>query len=213
MVRPSRIVRVTVVRSGADREALLAAVASAHHIDSAAVRAGRVCPHCGSTEHGRPWATVEGRPIPVSLARTPAREAGGAGTTAIAVVAGAERSDAVGIDLERVDRVAAAPLDAFTLTELARLRDDRDRTAAWAVKEAVLKRDGRGLRVDPAAVEVDLARVTARFARREHPVTVHWLAPDTVLAVAAGGLPVAVDGRVDSGTGGRPDDGVSGSAG
>ncbi|QCR43698.1 hypothetical protein C1N91_09280 [Curtobacterium sp. SGAir0471] len=217
MVRPSRVVRVTIAPSGADREALLTAVASAHGTDPVAVRVGRCCQHCGSMEHGRPWAIAAGRSVPVSLARTPAREPGGVGRTAIAVVTGGVRTDAVGIDLERVDRVAAAPLDVFTPTELARLREDRDRAAAWAVKEAVLKRDGRGLRVDPAAVEVDLARGTARFARRDHPVTVCWLAPDTVLAIAADGLRVAVDDRsgngIDDGTGGRADDGVSGSAG
>lgn len=205
MVRPSRVVRVTLVPSGTDREALLTAVASAHCTDELAVRAGRVCPHCASTEHGRPWATAAGRAVPVSLARVPARGPGRAGVTAIAVVTGTARTDAVGIDLECVARVAAAPLDVFTPAELARLRDDRDRTAAWAAKEAVLKHDGRGLRVDPAAVEVDLARGAARFARRDHPVTVLWPAADTVLAVAAGGLPVVVEDRV----GDAADDGLS----
>ncbi len=202
MVRPSHVVRVTIVRSGADREALLDAVASAHHIDAGAVRAGRACPHCGSTEHGRPWATVAGRAVPVSLARTPAREPGRPGATAIAVATGTTRAGTVGIDLERVDRVAAAPLDAFAPVELARLPDDRDRTTAWAVKEAVLKRDGRGLRVDPVAVEVDLARGSARLAGRVQPVTIRWPAPDTVLAVAAGGLPVVVEDRAGLGVSG-----------
>ncbi len=213
MVRPSRVVRVTIVPSGADREALLTAVASAHQVDAVAVHTGRRCPHCGSTEHGRPWATIADRAVPVSLARTPARRPGVPGATAIAVVTGPARGVTVGIDLERVGRVAAAPLDAFTPTEAARLRDDRDRTAAWAVKEAVLKQDGRGLRVDPAAVEVDLARGTARFAGRDHPVTVRWTAPDTVLAVAAGGLPVVVEHRTVDGVGVGPAAGISGSAG
>ncbi|RUQ02282.1 4'-phosphopantetheinyl transferase superfamily protein [Curtobacterium sp. HSID17257] len=199
MVRPSGVVRVTIVPSGADREALVTAVASAHHVDEVAVRTGRRCPHCGSTEHGRPWATIADRRVPVSLARTPARRPGVPGVTAIAVVTGPARGVAVGIDLERVDRVAAAPLDVSTPVEAARLRDDHDRAAAWAVKEAVLKRDGRGLQVDPAAVEVDLARGAARFARRDHLVTVHWPAPDTVLAVAAGGLPVIVEHRLVDG--------------
>ncbi|KTR37951.1 hypothetical protein NS263_14720 [Curtobacterium oceanosedimentum] len=128
---------MAVVPSDADREALLTAVAAANGLDPVAVRAGRRCPHCGSAEHGRPWATAAGRPVPVSLARTPARELGGVGTTAIAVVAGAVRSDVA------------------------------DRSPG---------------------------------SHGRH-------------AVAAGDLPVAVDGRVDSGTGGRPDDGVSGSGG
>lgn len=190
MPRSSSAVLVTIVPTGADREALVAAVAGAADVDVAAVRTGRRCPHCGSRDHGRPWATADGRPVAVSVARTP-------DSAAVAVVAGPDAPDAeLGIDLEQVVRVAAAPLDAFGPHEAPRLRDDHDRTAAWAVKEAVLKRDGRGLRVDPLAVEVDLRRAVARFAGREQPVTVVWPAPGTVLAVAAGGLRVVVDDRV-----------------
>lgn len=190
MARPSSTVQVTIVPTGADREALLTAVASAAATDTTGVRVGRSCPHCGSRAHGRPWATADGRPVPVSAART-------GGSTAVAAVSGPVDGDtSIGIDLEQVARVAAAPLDAFGPDERRRLRDDRDRAAAWAVKEAVLKRDGRGLRVDPVAVEVDLARGVARFAGVEQPVTVLWPAPGTVLAVAAGGLPVLVDDRV-----------------
>lgn len=190
MARPIPAVLVTIVPSGDDREALLAAVASAAAVDVAAVRAGRVCPHCESTDHGRPWATAAGRAVPVSTART-------GGATALAVVRGTAVTDvALGIDLEQVARVAAAPLDAFGPAERRRLGGDAHRAAAWAVKEAVLKRDGRGLRVDPAAVAVDLERSVARFAGRVQPVTVLWPAPGTVLAVAAGGLPVEVEDRV-----------------
>lgn len=171
--------RSTGVTRASDREALLAAVASATGAEVAAVRAGRVCPHCGASDHGRPWATVDGHAVGVSLART-------TGLLALAVGPGD-----IGVDVERVSRVAAAPLDAFTAGERTRAAGDvRSLAACWAVKEAVLKRDGRGLRVDPAAVDVDLGRGTAVFEGVEQPVTVLWPAEDVVLAVAAGAVPV-----------------------
>lgn len=80
MVRPHRFVRVTVAPSDTARDALLTAVASAHGTDPVAVRAGRRCPHCASSEHGCPWTTAAGRPAPVRLARTPARDDGVSGS-------------------------------------------------------------------------------------------------------------------------------------
>ena len=171
-----------------DREALVAAVASVTGVEPVAVRAGRVCPHCAGTDHGRPWATVAGVTVGVSLSRAP-------GVVALAV-----GPSALGVDVERVSRVAAAPLDAFTPDELRRADGDPVLLAtAWAAKEAVLKRDGRGLRVDPLAVEVDVAAGTARFEGAEQPLTVLYPAPDVVLVVAAGGLPVEVVGAVSGG--------------
>jgi hypothetical protein len=172
----------------ADREALIAAVASASGSETAEVRAGRVCPHCRGTDHGRPWATVHGTGYGVSLSRT-------TGALAIAVAPGS-----VGVDVERVSRVAAAPLDAFTSDERGRSAGDVGLLAAcWAAKEAVLKRDGRGLRVDPMAVDVDVAAGSARFEGVDHAVTVLRAAADLVLVVAAGGLPVVVAGTVSGG--------------
>jgi 4'-phosphopantetheinyl transferase len=174
---------VTVRPSGAsrddDREALLAAVAQAAAVDAAAVRAGRVCPHCSATDHGRPWACVAGREVGVSLARTP-------GVLALAV-----GPDPVGVDVERVSRVAAHALDAFTPGELERAAGDPSALAAcWAAKEAVLKRDGRGLRVDPLTVDVDLRAGLAVVDGLAEPVLFHHPEPDVVVAVAAGGVPV-----------------------
>ncbi len=163
----------------ADREALVAAVAAAAAVGAGAVRAGRVCGHCGGVDHGRPWASVGGRTVGVSLARTP-------GMAALAVGPGP-----VGIDVERVSRVAAAPLDAFSVRERSRAAGDtRALAACWAAKEAVLKRDGRGLRVDPGAVEVDLERGTAVLDGVEQPVWFAWPGADVVVAVAAGGVQV-----------------------
>ncbi|MGN7221913.1 4'-phosphopantetheinyl transferase family protein [Curtobacterium flaccumfaciens] len=171
-----------------DREALVAAVASATGVEPVAVRAGRVCPHCGGTDHGRPWASVAGTAVGVSLARAP-------GVVALAV-----GPSALGVDVERVSRVAAAPLDAFTPDELRGADGDPALlAAAWAAKEAVLKRDGRGLRVDPLAVEVGVTAGTAVFEGVGQPVTVLSPAPDVVLVVAAGGLSVEVVGTVSGG--------------
>ncbi len=163
----------------ADREALVAAVASVTGADVAGVRTGRGCPHCGSTAHGRPWATVGGREVGVSLSRT-------AGVTALAVA-----PDAVGVDVERVSRVARAPLDAFTCGEIDRAAGDVGVLAAcWAAKEAVLKRDGRGLRVDPRSVDVDVERGTVVLDGAAQAVVLVRPEHDLVVAVAAGGAPV-----------------------
>lgn len=164
-----------------DREALLTAVVCACGVDGAAVRAGRVCAHCGGTDHGRPWAEVDGSAVGVGLART-------RGVLALAVGPGP-----LGVDVERVSSVAAAPLDVFTAGERARAAGDvRVLAACWAAKEAVLKRDGRGLRVDPAEVDVDVDRGTAVFQWVEQPVTLLHPDADVVVAVAAGGAPVRV---------------------
>ncbi|PZF14905.1 hypothetical protein DEJ25_03650 [Curtobacterium sp. MCPF17_011] len=112
----------------------------------------------------------------------------------------------IGVDVERPSRVTAAELDAFTPGE--RQRAERSGSAAvhltacWAVKEAVLKRDGRGLRVDPTEVDAVLGCITpepsghtARFDGLVQPVTVLRLDDDLVLAVAAGSAPVTVQDR------------------
>lgn len=213
-------VSVRVLRPGAsrdaDREALRAFVAEVTDTDTALVRVVRRCPHCGAADHGRPSALVADRQVSVSLART-------SGAVVLAVGPGP-----LGVDVERPSRVTAAALDVFTPGERARAvaevfpaAGDAHRTACWAVKEAVLKRDGRGLRVDPVLVEAVLGPLRnggdgdghrdgdgdgdggndrdhdgdhdhARFAGDEQPVTVLLLDDDLVLAVAAGGVPVHV---------------------
>jgi len=175
--------RVPAPDRAAGLEALVAAVASATDVGTAAVRVGRRCPRCGRTDHGRPWAVADGVPVGVSTART-------TGVWVTAVGPGP-----VGIDVERVSRVAAAPLDAFTPGERRRADGDLAAlTACWAAKEAVLKRDGRGLRVDPVRVDVDLAAGTAAFEGDLLRVAFHRPDDDLVLAVAAGGVPVSWGG-------------------
>ncbi|WP_181431145.1 4'-phosphopantetheinyl transferase superfamily protein [Curtobacterium sp. MCBD17_021] len=197
MSRAVRTVSVRVAAAGAsrtaDREALLAFVAEVTRSDPALVRVRRRCPHCGAVDHGRPDALVDGRPVGVGLART-------SGVLVLAVGPGR-----IGVDVERPSRVTAAPLDAFTAGERDRAAAGPDGVglqlaACWAVKEAVLKRDGRGLRVEPVRVEAVLGRTVretvrgghARFDGVDHPVTVVVLDADLVLAVAAGGAAVRV---------------------
>lgn len=168
----------------ADREALLAFVAEVTGADPTMVSGGRRCAHCGSTAHGRPWAAVGDRQLGVSLSRTD-------GALALAVGPGA-----LGVDVERVGRVAAAPLDVFAPGERARSAGHAALLAAcWAGKEAVLKRDGRGMRVDPGAVDVDVAAGSAVLEGVTHAVTVVRLDEDLVLAVAADGVPLQLEDR------------------
>jgi 4'-phosphopantetheinyl transferase len=85
------------------------------------------CPDCGG-DHGRPVVSSDGRWVSLSRA---------GGLVAIAV----SSSGPVGIDIESRATASRHPLDAGAEPlEPARL---------WTMKEAVLKADGRGLRVDP----------------------------------------------------------------
>lgn len=94
-----------------------------------------ICPDCGGP-HGRPVA-VDGPAI--SLTHV--------GDTSIAVSSDA---DAVGVDAERHDA------DTSSLAIVA-----GDVTVEhWTRVEAVLKADGRGLRVDPLTIEFDGDRAT-----------------------------------------------------
>ena len=123
--------------------ALLASLAHAAGEHGAIVAA---CPDCGGP-HGRP--VIAGSRLQVGLSRC-----------ATAVVAVSSWDAAVGVDVE--PRVAsAARLDAIdTLTGHRSI-------AHWTAVEAVLKADGRGLRVDPSEVVIEggEARVLDRPVR------------------------------------------------
>lgn len=119
-------------------------VALAEHVTSVlgegVVSTGRQCPRCGSAQHGRPWARLEDRWVPLSLARS--------GPHLLTVVG---TSGAVGVDVESVGAVSAHwdPQLVLAPGEEAWTRVDRAR--AWARKEAVLKAYGVGLAL-PAEV-------------------------------------------------------------
>jgi 4'-phosphopantetheinyl transferase len=138
----------------ADRAALVALAARVLGVDAATLRLDRRCPNCGGLDHGRP--TIAGGAVAVSLARTD-------GVRALAV----STVGPVGVDVERVSRVRRAPLDAFTVVERAEIDlapdPDRRRTELWAAKEAILKAEGTGLRVDPRTVDVARHRADVRI--------------------------------------------------
>ena len=137
--------------AAADRARLVDAVAELLAVDPAEVTVLRRCDHCGGDDHGRPVVTGPAHPLVwASLSR--------AGDL-IAVVA--TTVGPVGIDIESLERVAAAGFDdvAFSATERESLRSLPDptpgRARLWTAKEAVLKARGTGLRVDPREVDVE----------------------------------------------------------
>ena len=110
------------------------------------------CPHCHSTEHGRPTVTASGRGLHSSIAH--------AGNYVLAAVspdrplgADLERCDGVGFD--GFDETALAPTERSQVAEI--VPGPRGWLAArfWTAKEAALKVTGAGLTVDPRSVVVD----------------------------------------------------------
>lgn len=153
----------------AGRAALLEAAARLGQ----AVLIDATCPDCGLA-HGRPRAIGAGRSVFLSLAHADGR--------AVAVAS----CDPIGVDAEAVhtsrERIEAA----------ASLIPGRgDALRRWTAAEAVLKADGRGLRVDPGRLTIgrrqavfDGVRYVLRSSRRQGlRITVAQTSP--VLRVSA----------------------------
>jgi 4'-phosphopantetheinyl transferase len=133
--------------------------AEAGGVRAEAVEVTAVCERCGA-EHGRPrlrWADAQAPPPTASLASC----------AHLVVAAIAPTGVAVGVDVEpaRMPREA----DAARRRAIVELLGGTPRTAVrrWVRAEAVLKADGRGLRVEPGQVAFSEARgardgVTAR---------------------------------------------------
>jgi 4'-phosphopantetheinyl transferase len=123
------------------------------------------CPRCGGA-HGA--VRVHGADAVASVSY-----AGG-----LAVVAVASGAEAIGVDAERSDR---EPGVGRVLRPGATVRD-------WVRVEAVLKADGRGVRVDPSLVDIRFSADarTARVADRdvEYEVTDVGGPPGVVVSVA-----------------------------
>ncbi|NYF14566.1 hypothetical protein HDC34_002893 [Pseudoclavibacter sp. JAI123] len=137
-----------------------------------------VCSHCGSTSHGKP--SIPGLPVLVSIAY--------AGSAVFVALASADDVGALGIDAEALrshgDSAPALPapaLPAPALPDRALSEPDQDPSPPapsrdafdpaldlerWTAVEAVLKADGRGLRVDPSFVR--LASGEGHADREEH---------------------------------------------
>ncbi|WP_167140644.1 4'-phosphopantetheinyl transferase superfamily protein [Diaminobutyricimonas sp. TR449] len=137
-----------------DHAVLIEAVAAFAGVDPADVQLRRRCARCGSTSHGKPEVvsprSADGGQLHASLSRTP-----GFAAAVVTDVA------PIGLDIERVDRVARAPIDLHpteqaALAELADADQPRRLTLLWTVKEAALKATGDGLNVDPASLAIEL---------------------------------------------------------
>jgi 4'-phosphopantetheinyl transferase len=145
-------------RSHAGRTELRALVAQLAGVDPTQVLIEARCPDCGGP-HGRPVVMSPGsaRDVKVSLAYS--------GTSIIAAVS---RGAAIGVDAELRDPDAFDDRREAVRALAPAPRDDADPLRRWTRIEAVLKADGRGLRVDPRSVT---------FAAE----------PDRLLATVAGG--------------------------
>lgn len=139
-----------------ERDPLARHVAAVLGVPGDEVRTGRLCPRCGSSAHGRPWARHPSEPrLFVSLAR-----AGGYAVTAVSL------SAPLGVDVEEVAAVARGWSDEVILAQGEQLGTvgappvgeeggspdaqgrrslPRVRALTWAAKEATLKRTGEGL--------------------------------------------------------------------
>ncbi len=104
--------------------------------DPASITVTAACPDCGR-EHGRP--RVDGAFVSLSH-------------TGDLVVAAGSPTAPVGVDVERRDAAAAGRADERLAA--IRLVAAGEGLEHWTRVEAVLKADGRGLRVDPAAVVI-----------------------------------------------------------
>lgn len=126
-------------------------------VDLESVRLTRLCPRCGSGEHGArsvvPWSTSP--PPTVSLSRSTR-------LTAVVVATGG----AVGIDVEKIDSFDDSRLSAVVLHELELGDAPVDLATTWVRKEALLKAAGCGLTMDPRAVRVS--------GPREAPAVLGW---------------------------------------
>jgi len=98
------------------------------------VRTGRLCPRCGSADHGQPWARLDGRSVSVSLSRS--------GPHLVTAVGGEGR---IGIDVEEVAEVAARWQAALVLAPGEEAPTSEDQARTWARKEAILKAYAVGL--------------------------------------------------------------------
>ncbi|MCZ4499089.1 MAG: hypothetical protein JWQ74_1642 [Marmoricola sp.] len=112
-----------------------------------AARTGRLCPRCGASGHGRPWARAGDVEIPVSISRS--------GPHLVTVVGGTGVT-ALGVDVEDVQPGPGGwPLDTMLAPGEQLSGGPYAEARLWAAKEAVLKADGTGL--DRAMVDVLVA--------------------------------------------------------
>jgi 4'-phosphopantetheinyl transferase len=154
-----------------DRTLLIEAAARFANCAPSDLFVSSFCPHCAGTDHGIPsvcYVTEPSRqeqpdrpPLPrVSLSRS-----GNISAVALAV------SGLIGVDVERVSRIAAADIDAVAFHKEERRTLERidpsekalHRTVLWAAKEAILKSVGTGLMISPELLHLDMRENSARL--------------------------------------------------
>jgi len=118
------------------------------------VEVHRLCPRCGSSEHGRPLVVRrDGGPSPfVSLGRADD-----------VVVVAVSDAGPLGVDIEAID---AARFSGFADVALHPAELDPTgghRAIVWTRKESLLKATGDGLHVDPRSIRVSDADQPARL--------------------------------------------------
>lgn len=149
--------------------ALRAQVAALAGVPADAVRTGRLCPACGSSAHGRPWARVTGRAESIGLRNRVESDAGigvSLSRSGPHLLTAVHLGGGIGVDIEEIAAVDARWDPSLVLApgeeHLARTAEDRARL--WAGKEAVLKLLGTGLRTPMPEVrlaDVDVRQVAA----------------------------------------------------
>ena len=129
-------------------------VGTAAGIPVSEVRVGRLCPRCGSSDHGRPLVVRrDGRPVPhVSLSR--------AGDTVVVAVSDA---GSVGVDLERPDAARFSGFADVALHAAEAAPDIEQRAVTWVRKESLVKATGDGLAVDLRRIRVSDPGQTPRL--------------------------------------------------
>lgn len=121
---------------------------------SGADAAGHVCPRCGASDHGRPWARISHASVASSASRAGAH----------LVIATRQGSGPIGVDVEASDAVVD-PSVVLHPCEVG-----LDPLWAWVAKEAIVKHLGTGLRTDPARIRI------ADFAVHRIPAPVGFVA-------------------------------------
>ncbi|MFF1877835.1 4'-phosphopantetheinyl transferase family protein [Leifsonia sp. NPDC058230] len=163
-------------RSAAGHAALSDLVADLAGVESSEVVIESRCPDCGGP-HGRPVVMAPDAAVGIRVSLAYAGDV---------VVAAARRGGAIGVDAELRDRAHTGHDERRAIQALA--PGDGDPLIRWTRIEAVLKADGRGLRVEPGLVrfEQQAGRLVAgapddprRYAVRDVP-----LGDDVIVTVA-----------------------------